>query len=80
MENNNIQYNDYLFGKSKLSGFIKKFNDKMDLPITINKLRQMKVSKVLNNNPSIEERVKLGREMKHSTTTSEKYKRKIKEI
>ena len=52
----------------------------MDLPITINKLRQMKVSKVLNNNPSIEERVKLGREMKHSTTTSEKYKRKIKEI
>ena len=80
MENNNIQYNDYLFGKSKLSGFIKKFNDKMDLPITINKLRQMKVSKVLNNNPSIEERIKLAKEMKHSTTTSEKYKRKIKEI
>lgn len=79
---NDIQYGDYLFGKSKLSGFIKKFNEKMDLPVkvTINKLRQMRVSKKLQNNPSVEERVKLAKEMKHSTTTSEKYKRKILEL
>ena len=51
----------------------------MNLPVkvSINKLRQMRVSKKLENNPSVEERVKLAREMKHSTTTSEKYKRSI---
>jgi len=79
IDNHDIKYNDYLFGKSKLSGFIKKFNEKMDLPVkvTINKLRQMRVSKKLQDNPSVEERVKLAHEMKHSPTTSEKYKRKI---
>ena len=54
----------------------------MNLPVkvTINKLRQMRVSNVLNNNPSVEDRVKMAREMKHSTSTSEKYKRKTKVI
>jgi hypothetical protein len=79
MDNKGLEYGDYLLGKSKLSGFIKKFNEKMDLPVkvTINKLRQMRVSKKLQNNPSAEDRVKLSKEMKHSTTTSEKYKRNI---
>ena len=51
----------------------------MNLPVkvTINKLRQMRVSKKLQNNPSVEERVKLSKEMKHSTGTSERYKRSI---
>jgi len=82
MDNKGLEYGDYLLGKSKLSGFIKKFNDKMDLPVkvTINKLRQMRVSKKLQNNPTAEDRVKLGREMKHSVTTSEKYKRKILDV
>jgi len=79
MNNHDLEYDDYLLGKSKLSGFIKKFNEKMNLPVkvTINKLRQMRVSKKLQNNPSAEERVKLSKEMKHSTGTSEKYKRNI---
>jgi hypothetical protein len=79
IDNHGIEYGKFLFGKSKLSGFIKKFNDKMDLPVkvSINKLRQMKVSKVYENNPSVEERVKLAHQMKHSPSTSEKYVRKI---
>ena len=79
IDNHDLEYDDYLLGKSKLSGFIKKFNEKMKLPVkvTINKLRQMRVSKKLQNNPSAEERVTLSKEMKHSTGTSKKYKRKI---
>jgi hypothetical protein len=79
IDHHDIQYGKFLFGKSKLSGFISRFNKKMNLPVkvTINNLRQMRVSKKLENNPSVEERVKLAKEMKHSTTTSEKYKRKI---
>ena len=79
IDEHDVEYGEYLFGKTKLSGFISKFNKKMNLPVkvSINKLRQMRVSKKLENNPSVEERVKLAREMKHSTTTSEKYKRKI---
>jgi integrase len=79
IDNHGIEYGKFLFGKSKLSGFIAKFNEKMDLPVkvSINKLRQMKVSKVYENNPSVEERVKLAHQMKHSPTTSEKYVRKI---
>lgn len=82
INNHDLEYDDYLLGKSKLSGFIKKFNEKMNLPVkvTINKLRQMRVSKKLQNNPSAEDRVKLSKEMKHSTTTSEKYKRKIIDV
>ena len=77
---NDIKYNDYLFGKAKLTGFIKKFNDKMGLHVTINKLRQMRVSDVLNNNPTVEERVKLSKQMKHKPITGEKYIRKTKNI
>lgn len=80
MEINDLTNNDYLFGKAKLSGFIKKFNDKMGLNITINNLRQMRVSSVLNNNPSDEQRLKLSKEMKHKPITSENYKRKTKNI
>jgi len=80
MFNNTIVYGDYLFGKKSLSSFIKKFNEKLGLNISINKLRQMRVSNVLNNNPSIEDRVKLAKEMHHKTTTSDKYQRKTKNI
>jgi hypothetical protein len=72
----NLEYDDYLFGSKSLSGFIKKFNEKMGLNISINKLRQMRVSNVLNNNPTVEQRVKLSKEMKHKALTSEKYQRK----
>jgi hypothetical protein len=77
-EDNELEYQDYLFGSKGLSGFIKKFNEKMGLKISINKLRQMRVSNVLNNEPTIQERVKLSKEMKHKPMTSEKYQRKTK--
>lgn len=78
MDKEKLLYHDYLFGSKALSGFIKKFNAKMGLNISINKLRQMRVSKVLNNAPTIEQRVKLSKEMKHKPLTSEKYQRKTK--
>jgi len=78
MDSHSILYQDYLFGSKPLSGFITKFNKKMGLNISINKLRQMRVSNVLNNNPSVEQRVKLSKEMKHKALTSEKYQRKTK--
>jgi len=75
-----LEYNDYLFGKKSLSSFIKTFNNKLDLKISINNLRQMKVSSVLNKiDVSPAERVELGKKMKHSTVTSStKYQRKTK--
>lgn len=78
MDDNSLSYDDFLFGSKALSGFISKFNKKLGLQITINKLRQMRVSRVLNNNPTTKERVKLAKEMKHKPTTSEKYQRKTK--
>ena len=78
INNKGLIYNNYLFGNKKLSSFIKKFNDKMGLKVSINNLRQMRVSEILNNNPSILDRVKLSHEMNHKATTSEKYQRKIK--
>jgi hypothetical protein len=76
MNESQLNYNDFLFGNKSLSSFIKKFNNKMSLNITINKLRQMRVSDILNNKPTIKERVKLSHEMNHKPTTSEKYQRK----
>lgn len=70
----------YLFGNERLSGFIKKFNEKLGLPITINTYRQMRVSSVLSSDvkPTAKERVKLAKEMNHTPMTSERYARKIK--
>lgn len=72
-------YGSYLLGKQPLSAFIKKFNEAMGLNITINKLRQMRVSNVLSRGDvTDEERLKLARSMNHSAVTSEKYKRQVK--
>lgn len=75
---NNINNNDLLFNSSSLSGYIKKFNENLGLDITINKLRQMKVSEQLNKNNTAGGRLKLSKMMKHSTETSKLYKRYIK--
>jgi len=71
-----LDYNDYIFGNQNLSKFISKFNTKIGLKITINNLRQMKVSSTFSDDPK--ERVKLSKSMKHSALTSEKYVRKVK--
>ena len=77
---NKLKYDDYLFGKKKLTSYIKTFNEKIGLKITINTLRQMKVNKVLNNNPTIEQRLMLSKQMKHTPQTSQTYQTKTKPI
>lgn len=76
--NNDIKNNGFLFGEKPLSGYIKKFNDKLNLNITINTLRQMKVSETLNEKGDAETRLNLSKIMKHSPETSKKYKRTMK--
>jgi hypothetical protein len=75
-----MSYGDYLFGDKKLSGTISKFNREIGLNITINTLRQMRVSKEFDKNEmTAERRVKLAREMKHAPQTTARYKRTISE-
>lgn len=80
MEANDIGYGQYLFGKSLLSGYISKFNQKLGLHITINKYRKMVVSNAHAENPimTAEERVKLAYKMKHAPQTSERYLHGVK--
>jgi hypothetical protein len=74
-KNNNLNINDLLFNTESLSSYIKKYNNKIGLNITINKFRQMKVSEQLNQNTSPEERIELSKSLKHSVETSKLYKR-----
>lgn len=76
--NNDIINYSFLFGEKPLSGYIKKYNDKLNLNITINTLRQMKVSETLNEKGDAETRLNLSKIMKHSPETSKKYKRTMK--
>jgi hypothetical protein len=73
IKNNNIK--GFLFGSKPLSGFIKKMNNKKNLNITINTLRQMKVSE--NQDTTAGGRLTLSKMMKHAPTTSTQYKRAI---
>jgi len=75
--NNSINYYEYLFGDKVLSSFIKYMNDKLNLNITINTLRQMKVSETLLENDDANTRLKLSKMMKHSPETSKKYNRVV---
>jgi len=79
MENNNISFGQYLFGVSKLSGYISKFNATLGLHIAINKLRHMRVSnRFAERDMTAKERVILGEEMKHAPPTSLRYKNPVK--
>lgn len=73
---NQLTYNQLLFGKKSLSKFITEFNKKIGLNISINGLRQMRINPRLDG--TAEERVQLADEMKHSPSTSQVYKRKLK--
>lgn len=73
IDTNKLKYDDYLFGKKKLTSFIKTFNEKIGLKVTINTLRQMKVNKILNNNPTVPQRLMLAKQMKHTPLTSQLY-------
>ena len=74
---NKLNNGELLFNMEKLSGYIKKFNIKIGLNITINKFRQMKVSEQLKEVKTPEERLELSKIMKHSPNTSNHYKRNI---
>ena len=76
-KNNNLDINELLFNTESLSSYIKKFNNKINLNITINKLRQMKVSEKLNQSITPEERLELSKSLKHSPETSKAYNRII---
>lgn len=72
----NINYGDYLFGKSNLSSFISNANKKMGvLGGGINIIRRMKVSS-LKKDASPSEKVELAYKMKHGVLTQAKYRRK----
>lgn len=81
MEANDIGYGQYLFGKSLLSGYISKFNQKLGLHITINKYRKMVVSNAHAENPNMtaEDRVKLAYKMKHAPQTTDHYLHGVKQ-
>ena len=73
----NINYGDYLFGKSKLSSYLSDSNKKMGiLGGGVNVIRQLSVSDSSAKNASPKERVALAKKMKHSITTQAKYVRK----
>jgi hypothetical protein len=78
-KDNKLTADSYLFGNKSLSIFIKKFNEKLGLPITINTYRQMRISSALSSDvkPSAKHRIKIAKEMNHSAMASEKYIRKM---
>lgn len=79
IKNNKIEYGNHLFKQAKLSRFIALFNKKLNLPITINTLRQMRISKYHNKRElTTEEEVDLAREMHHSVSSSAGYKRRTR--
>lgn len=78
VECNHLEYGSFLFKEKKLSSFISNFNRKIGLPITINTLRQMRISKYHQDRElTTEEEVDLAREMHHSVGASAGYKRQV---
>ena len=65
-----LDYDDYLFGSSLLSGFISEFNQSLGLNVTINTLRQMTVSNALPEDASEEDIVAVARKMHHAPGTT----------
>jgi hypothetical protein len=66
----------YLFGKSKLSHFLKKMNEGIGLDFSVNGIRQMRVTSTINNMKkkiTMEERGELSRNMLHGIATQLKY-------
>lgn len=74
---NNIKLGDYLFGDKPLSRFVSDMNKKIGLNLSINKLRELHVSPVIDGMSSAD-RVELAKKMNHSPATSEHYRAKKK--
>jgi uncharacterized small protein (DUF1192 family) len=74
IENNDREYDDYLFPSKSLSSYVSKFNKELGLEkYTINTIRKMKISTALNseeamNDPKI--RLQVAKEAHHNPKTS----------
>jgi hypothetical protein len=66
---------DYLLGDGLLSKFISQMNNSIGLPITINNLRQMRISKNASRDPK--KLLGLAKTACHSASTSKNYLRSI---
>jgi len=80
----NIGYNQYLFGKAKLSLFISNMTDPNPPEnnclhrVTINTLRQMRISKICAGKPmTVDDWATLASESKHDVSMTQAYIRKI---
>ena len=76
MKNEDLDYNEYLFGNRSLVKDIKNFNKNIGYDITINTLRKMKVSG--SDVKTSKEKVQLAKDMHHAAKTTGIYKRNVK--
>ena len=76
---NNIVYGSFIFGKSPLSDFVSKMNNKLGYETGVNLYRHMKVTQAYGKKLTFEERNKLASQMGHSISTQKSYKRNITE-
>jgi len=73
---NKLNENDYLFGDSKQSPFIKASLAKVGIEGSSNLFRHMSITEELAKTKTPEERVRLADKMKHSVQVQSKYMRK----
>lgn len=81
IEINKLKENDYLFGNHLQSPFIRYNNKLLGLDIGINKLRQMRITDLINDKSvPITEQFKLAKDMGHSANLQLHYLRNLKKI
>jgi len=81
IEINKLKENDYLFGNNLQSPFIRYNNKLLGLDIGINKLRQMRITDLINDKTKpITEQFKLAKDMGHSNNLQLHYLRNLKKI
>lgn len=81
IETNKLNETDYLFGNQLQSKFIRYNNKLLGLDIGINKLRQMKVSELVNDKSKpVSEHFALAKQMGHSANLQLHYLRNLKKI
>jgi hypothetical protein len=78
IQDNNIEYNDYLFGNDITNTkFVHEMNSSIGIKGSINYYRQMTISSLLETIPSPQERVELAKLMGHAPVSQLKYFRGI---
>lgn len=80
IDNKKLAFGSYLFGKTKMSSFISKTNEKLGYKSLggVNLYRHARITDLYKNkNISFEERHKLTQEMGHGMMTQERYRRNL---